>query len=99
MGQAFGISEDDVFSVLLNKEVGLEEHHCRALFEQLDDAKVEAAALSAAGDLDEQTMAAYEEIWRQLQGMDLVKSQLAQKAADHLEKHLPQTKPGPVHRM
>ena len=93
MSSAFGISEDDVFSVLLNKEVRLEDHIIRQLFEDLDTAAVAQAAMDSGDDMDEQTMGAYEEIWSQLQDMDPVKAWMAKNRAEALDETLPPSRP------
>ena len=99
MSSAFGISEDDVFSVLLDKDVRLEDHIIRQLFDELDTDAVAQAAMDSGDDMDEQTMVAYEEIWTQLQGMDPVKAWLAKNRAETLEETLPPSRPAPGPRL
>jgi hypothetical protein len=99
MSSAFGISEDDVFSVLLSKEIRLEDHIVSQLFDDLDADAVAEAAMDSGDDMDEQTMGAYEEIWTQLQDMDPVKAWLAKNRAETLEETLPPSRPAPGPRL
>lgn len=99
MSSAFGISEDDVFSVLLSKEIRLEDHIVSQLFDDLDADAVAEAAMDSGDDMDEQTMGAYEEIWRQLQEMDPIKAWLAKNRAEALEETLPPSRPAPGPRL
>jgi hypothetical protein len=66
MGLAFGISVDDVASVLASCGVSqITEDELNNLFESLDQDRVEKAAL-AGDDMDEQTHYAHAEIAVQL---------------------------------
>ena len=95
MGHGFGFSEEDVYSVLLSKDIPVEEHAIHDLTKSLDGNAIEKAALNASDDLDEQTIAAYEEIWRQLQSSDLVRAILASQTAAALDEGLPQAPHAP----
>jgi hypothetical protein len=73
MNHSFGISEEDIESVLskhwarvANSDGKSFEDMAGDLFAHLDAGAIERAALKGGVDLDDQTEAAYEEIERQL---------------------------------
>ncbi len=93
---AFGISEDDVYTVLLNKDVpNVTDALARSLFEELNQGAVQSAALDGGEDLDEQTIAAYNEIWRQVEGSNTLAEYFSQERAKALRVLLPSSSQGP----
>lgn len=87
MGQAFGISEEDVVSVLeanlgaiVNRGSQPLDDMAHDLLGRIDHGAVERAALKGGVDLDEQTEAAHEEIRRQLLCMGILVQTPARKA-------------------
>lgn len=94
MSNGFGISEEDVYTVLLAKGVrGASWELAEAVFEELDVDRVEKAALNASDDLDEQTMAAAEEIWLQAQQVWALGPHFAAERASEMDAQLPQARP------
>lgn len=95
MGQAFGISEDDVWAALVNHGLALSpqrpaDHTLVAeLFDEVDHDDVEAAALAAGDDLDEQTDAAHAALWQQLQSTEPVRAWAAARQAESLARQWP----------
>lgn len=94
MSSGFGISEEDVYTVLIAKEVqGASWELAEAVFEELDLSRVEKAALNASDDLDEQTMAAAEEIWLQAQHVWALAPHFAAQRASEMDAQLPPARP------
>jgi hypothetical protein len=94
MTQGFGISEEDVYSVLTDKGVSEASWEMAdALFGELNAGLVERAAMRASGDLDEQTVAAHEEIWRQAQQSVTLAPYFAAQRAGELDVQLPPARP------
>ena len=90
MGMGFGISSEDVHAVLMNKGVIFDENNLEHLFQGINGDLVEKVALNASDELEDQTMAAYDEIWRQLQGTPDVSIWRASQNEEKLEKVLPE---------
>lgn len=99
MGMGFGLSVDDVLVVLERHGIQLPERQAERLFDDLDHDSVEHAALEVDGDMDEQTEAAYQDLWRQLQDSEPVRAALASEKAVALESTLPAAPPRPGPRM
>lgn len=90
MGSGFGITEEDVYGVLLSHGVpGASFDMADEVFGELDADQVERVALKASVDLDEQTAAACEEIWRQCESSPSLQAYFAQIRADSLAQTLP----------
>jgi len=93
MNQAFGISEEDVYTVLIAKEVrGASWELAEAVFNEMNLNKVESAALDASDEIEEQTMAAAEEIWRQAQLSQALAPHFAAERAAELDVQLPRVR-------
>lgn len=68
MATAFGISDEDIDIVLeANASRINEDKDASTIFAALDHGEIEKAALKASIDLDEQTVAAHENIAKQLE--------------------------------
>jgi hypothetical protein len=86
--QAFGISEDDIETVLrqqwarvANSDGKTFEQMASDLFNDIDHGAVEKAALNGGTEMDEQTTAAYEEIEKQLVARGALKAPRAEPDA------------------
>jgi ribosomal protein L12E/L44/L45/RPP1/RPP2 len=88
MGMGFGISDDDIIAVALNRGVIFDDTRASALFRDLDHDSIEDAALQA-DDMDEQTTLAFAEIDRQLDEMGCWDEKKAELAAQSLDEQTP----------
>lgn len=79
MGNAFGISVDDVLIVAKNHGVSITEEQAQDWFDELDHDAVEGAALYE-NDLDAQTDLAHEEIFLQLVRLGHIKPDVSARA-------------------
>lgn len=94
----FGISEDDILAVALVRGLTLTDQQASDWFDEIDTARVEAAAMDA-DDLDEQTELAHAEIDRQLDELGYWAPVQAQADADELDEATPQADCRPSRRM